>query len=196
MSKALTEIAKRPGRLPAFVTALAILVWLLLVHVVGQLVGNAANAIYNAMSPGTVQGPADLFLVQIISTLLIVIPVSLGIFISLWAIAPISDELTLRFVLTRAALATVCGVVLYEVTQIVWSFFTLLRSAGPLFGYSFPWAGFDGKTFLNNVLGQLFGGISFFFGTVPIVALACVLLWLWLRDHPREYAVAGLIDDV
>jgi hypothetical protein len=179
------EIAKRRGRLPALIAASAILVWFVLTNVIASL---ASTVFYAGGFAG--------FFPALLSVFLTSVPLALGVFVSLWAIAPISDELGLPFVLTRAALAAACGVVLADVVTIVLAFFGSLSATGSVFGNSFPIPSFNGGTFVSTLLGTLAYAIPYFLSTLPIVVLACVFLWLWLRDHPREYAVAGIIDDV
>jgi hypothetical protein len=184
MSK-LNEIAKRRGRVPALVAASAILLWFLVTNLIAAV---ASTFFY---SGGLVNILSDFP-----SVLLVTVPFSLGVFVSLWAIAPISHELSLRFVLTRAALAAACGVVLADLVRIILAFFGSISATGSVFANSFPIPSFDGGTFVSTLLGTLAYAIPYYLSVLPVVVLACVFLWLWLREHPREYAVAGIIDDV
>jgi hypothetical protein len=185
MSAHLTRIAKKRGRLPALVTALSLGGLLALQSFLHGLIWFARNAA-RPLQPGTESGlyeyNAYSFQPSIDELLFFILPVTLGVFLALWAIAPISHELTLRFVLTRAVLASACGVILVMIVQIAGAVLTL-------FGGSVT-------AFVQRVFDALSTGASAFVSTTPLVLLACVLLWLWLRDHPRDYEVAGLVDEL
>jgi len=72
----------------------------------------------------------------------------------------------------------------------------LLAWVGVEIDVSAPLAWWTGATLVQNIFGSLMGAIQVFVWITPLVMFAGVLLWLWLRDHPREYEVAGIIDEV
>jgi hypothetical protein len=181
----LNELAKRRGRLPALIAASAILVWFVLT----DLISSVASAVLY-------RGGFTDFFPALLAQLLTSVPFSLGVFVALWAIAPISHELGLRFVITRAALAAACGVVLADIVTIFIAFFGSLSASGSVFGTSLPVPSFNGDSFVSTVLSTLAFAIPYFLSTLPVVVLACVFLWLWLRKYPREHPVYGLIDEV
>lgn len=173
MSAQLTRLAKKRGRLPALVAALALAVLLAL----QQFFGAVVSVVFGSFE---FQPTPDQLLVFIL-------PVSLGVFLSLWVVAPISHELTVRFVLTRAGLASAAGALVLILFQTVYG---LLQAFVP--GSRIV----DFELFGHNTLVAVVAGASTFIFYTPVVMLAGVLLWLWLRDHPRDYEVAGLIDEV
>lgn len=187
MSAHLTRIAKKRGRLPALVTAVSLGGLLALQSFLHGLIWFARNAA-RPVNPGDESGLYNLqynaytFQPSIDELLFFILPLTLGVFLALWAIAPISHELTLRFVLTRAVLASACGVILVMIVQIAGALLTL-------FGSSL-------EAFVQRVFDALSNGASAFVSMTPLVLLACVLLWLWLREHPRDYEVAGLVDEL
>jgi hypothetical protein len=191
MSAAMTRIAKKQGRLPALVAALGILAWMLLYTIISVLLqviatGPMPEGVYEINYWSFVWG--SLFLSSV--------PFALGVFVSLWAIAPVSHELTLRFVLTRGALAAAAGAVLGFVVALFVGVFESFMPGTPMFGNSFPFSAFDSGYFVSKLVSGFQGLILTFLDNLPLVLLATVLLWLWLKAHPREYAVSGLIDDV
>lgn len=177
MSRTLVSLARRRGRLPALVAALGIAATLLLLRLVNEVITWSAGSV---LHPETA-GPD---LESLIDYLPEVLPFALGVFLGLWLIAPLADELTLPFVFTRGGLATAAGAILVIVSMLV---VAAVDSVG---------RGFDGGAFARDAaLGALTGAASFVNYLIPVL-FASVLLWLWLRAHPRDYAVSGLIDEV
>ena len=206
MSAQLARLAKKRGRLPALVTALSLGLLLALQQFLNNGVSYLRLLGYPAPESGAessayVQNVAYTFHPTVEQLLFFILPLTLGVFLALWLIAPISDELTTRFVLTRAGLASAGGVLLTIVIRIVKG---LVESIGAT--TSSPWTeptqspppseGVNFQVFGQNSLDAISYGVGTFIFFTPIVMLAGMLLWLWLRDHPREYAVAGLIDEL
>ena len=194
MSAQLTKLAKTRGRLPALVTALGLLALLSVQRFLASLVNYLGSLGYIGVDQARFEnsdvavydvGTVYQFAPSLNDLLYFLIPFALGVFVALWLLAPISDELTLRFVITRAGLAGLTASVLVILVNLVLG---LVRSVSA--------AGFDPTSFLQSVVAALNTGLSTFIFQTPLVMLAGVLLWLWLRDHPREYAVAGLIDEL
>jgi hypothetical protein len=191
MSAQLTRLAKKRGRLPALVTALGLLALLALQEFLASLVNFLGSLGYIGIdkarpenSEGYDVGTVYQFAPSLDGLLHYLIPFTLGVFVALWLLAPISDELTLRFVLTRAGLAALAGSLFVILVNLVVGLVTSLAG------------GFDSTLLLQSAVGALSTGLVTFIFQTPVVMLAGVLLWLWLRDHPREYAVAGLIDEL
>ena len=186
MSATLTRLARKRGRLPALVTAALIaaliLVQGLLASVAAWIFGGlyervsfgAAAFELHAWQPGYVIEPF----------LTVTLPFAIGVFLSLWLIAPLAAELTVAFVITRGLLASAAGAVLVLVVNFV---IDLVRLVG---------FGFDIRGFAHAVITEVGQAVDVFIYTTPIVLLGAVLLWLWLRAHPRDYEVAGLIDEL
>jgi len=117
------------------------------------------------------------------------LPLSVGVFLSLWQLAPIGAELRLAHVLTRALLAAGIGAAL---VAFVWLVVGGVEAAARLFD---P----DASEFALFAIGSAaFSGVQraglAFVGTTPLILLAGVLLWLWLREHSRDYDVSGMLD--
>lgn len=202
MSAQLARLAKKRGRLPALVTALGLALLLaaqrLLVSLFGWFEASGVVAIQgpneNAAASGLYElNAAPPFDPDLLGLLYFAFPLALGVFLALWLLAPISHELTVRFVLTRAALAAACAGLVHLVFGIA---IALLAWFGADVNAFAPFAAWDGAMLLQNVFRSLMGAIQTLIWITPLVMFACVLLWLWLRDHPRDYAVAGIIDEV
>lgn len=201
MSTAITKLAKRRGRLPAFVAALGLAGLLVAQRLLSGLIGwlqimglislQGNNPSLETGLLGLTVGAFDPGLSDLV---LFVLPFGLGVFISLWLLAPVSHELDLRFVLTRAGLASAAGSLVYFVAALVLS---LLNWLGVDVGV-FKTFGSTGDTpeLVQSLFTALTGAIQTFISLTPAVMLVVVLLWIWLRDHPREYEVSGLIDEV
>jgi hypothetical protein len=186
MSAALTKLARTRGRLPALVTALVVAAVILVQSVLGSIVGWVSSALYERVSFGarafefTPWQPS--FILDPFLT--VTLPFALGVFLSLWLIAPLAAQLTVRFVITRGLLASVAGGVVVLVVALVIATVTQVQYV------------FDIRGMAHSVVIALTTGVNTVIYTTPVVLLAAVLLWLWLRDHPREYEVSGLIDEL
>jgi len=171
MSRTLVSLARRRGRLPALVAALGIALVLVIGRLLNELVAYLGGSGFHAAA--------------VVDYLPEALPFALGVFLGLWLIAPLADELTLPFVFTRAALATAAGGILVIVARIVIAVTAAVDEGS-----------FDGAAFVRDAtLGALAGVSSVVNYLIPVL-FASVLLWLWLRAHPRDYAVSGLIDEV
>jgi hypothetical protein len=100
-----------------------------------------------------------------------ILPVAVGVFVGFRFIAPINAELGIVKVLLRAVIATAIAAVLALVIGILGAILSLL--AGLISGDSGVGAG--------GFLTAVANAIGTFTGELPLVALAAVLLWLWLR---------------
>lgn len=186
MSQTLVQLARRKGRLPALVTSLAIAVYLVVKSVLQLLLWWFVSLGLTTVNPPIGLVANDLYFGAIPNEVLVtVLPFCLGVFLGLWLIAPLAEQLTLAFVLTRGALAAAAGGILVLVVN----FFVAL------FGAISPMR-FDLPGFLQGALNAVSSGAGMFLAEVIAVLFASVLLWLWLKEHPREYTVSGLIDEV
>ncbi len=146
------------------------------------------------ISQGAVDGLFPSFL---LGTVLGVLPFVIGVFLSLWLLAPVAAELHIAHVITRSLLAAACGAVIVFVVTLLESLFSHYDvSSGQVFGWAFGLfstvSASAGWAFSN----ALFGALNLAISLAPITILACVLLWIWLRAHPAKHPVAGLIDEV
>lgn len=174
MSRTLVSLARRRGRLPALVAALGVAAILVLVRTLSELLSFLALG-----------GDEGFDSNQIVEYLPIALPFALGVFLGLWLIAPLADELTLPFVFTRGGLATAAGAILVVVAQLV---IAVVEAVSP--------GQFDPAELAQDAVLGVLTGLSSFVNHLILALFASVLLWLWLRAHPRDYAVSGLIDEV
>ncbi|MET3768706.1 hypothetical protein ABIB15_001390 [Marisediminicola sp. UYEF4] len=117
------------------------------------------------------------------------LPLSVGLFLSLWQLAPIGAELRLAHVLSRALLASGIGAAL---VAFVWLVVGGVETVGRLFDSEtaeFALFAFGSAAFS----GVQRAGLAFV-ETTPLILLSGVLLWLWLREHTRDYDVSGMLD--
>lgn len=172
MSAQLTRLARKRGRLPALVSATLIAAFIVMQTVLSSLAAWLVGGMNERVSFST-----EPFLT-------LTLPFAVGVFLSLWLIAPLAAELTVAFVITRGLLASAAGTVLALLVSIVVDLVTLVG------------LGFSGRGFAHSVIVDLGRACELFIFTTPVVLLAAVLLLLWLREHPRDYEVAGLIDEL
>jgi hypothetical protein len=66
------------------------------------------------------------------------LPFALGVFASLWLIAPVAAELRLAHVVTRSVLAAGIGASLIVIVQTIRGSIGALSVVGPWFGHAFP----------------------------------------------------------
>jgi hypothetical protein len=187
MSARMTQLARTRGRLPALVTAALIAALVLVQSVLGSFFGWVGSTLYQGVSFGPA-GFSDLVGPQFTQVseqfARVTLPFAVGVFVSLWLIAPLAEQLTLRFVITRGLLASAAGAVLVFVVSLFVDVVTTIRYV------------FDLRGFGHSGVIAVGTAIDVFIFTTPIVILGAVLLWLWLREHPRDYEVSGLIDEL
>ncbi|CAN5302760.1 hypothetical protein BH11ACT4_BH11ACT4_10610 [soil metagenome] len=123
------------------------------------------------------------------SALLTAVPFGIGFFVCLWIVAPITAQLTIGHVITRAALATVFGAIAVFVTTALLAVLGAFGVAGPLFGNSLG-GFFDAGTAQFGLSQALNGGLGALVEQLALGVLAGVLLWLWMTGqrprHPVE----------
>lgn len=195
VQKSLAKNLSRRGKLPAFVTALGFLAFTALQVTLNTLVSLIGLAPYGSTAS---DGDSLSYAFQGvgISLLTSALPFAFGFFVSLWILAPISDELELRFVIARGVLAGALGFVIVAITGIVLAFVSTIEGGGTgsTLGYAWPWEQFGG--FGANVLAVLATSLGLFVSFLPHVILAAVLLWHWLRTHERSHSVSGILDEM
>lgn len=187
MPRSLTRNLRRRGALPAFIVAAAIAAWLVLVSLANIALDLLASLPFDAPDASADAARRLALLPAGIAT--DVLPQVLGIFVSLWILAPVAGSLQLRFVIARAALAAGVGAAFSVVVHIVVAMVGLLvRWWAGSFGWGNPAA--------DAVVSEVTRGVSLWLNFLPIVVLAVVFLWLWLRDREPKHPVAGIIDEV
>jgi len=193
VQKSLAKNLSRRGKLPAFITSLGFLAFTALQVFLSSLVSLIGISRYDSF-----QGDALAYIVPGlgISLLTSTLPFAFGFFVSLWILAPVSDELELRFVIARGVLAGALGFVIVAVTGVILAFVITVEGGGTgsTLGYSWPWEQFEG--FGANVLTVLASSLGLFVSYLPHVILAAVLLWHWLRTHERSHSVSGILDEM
>ncbi len=140
---------------------------------------------------------SQLFPAYLWGLILGVLPFAIGVFLSLWLLAPVAAELHIAHVITRSLLAVAGGAVIVFLVQLVGMLFQSFdRSAGLVFG----WASGFFSTLSSNAdwafSNSLYVALSTAINLIPLTVLAGVLLWIWLRAHPAKHEVSGLIDQV
>ena len=123
---------------------------------------------------------------------MVALPLAFGVFVSLWILAPIADELHLRFVVARSVLAAGVGTLLVFLVGIIAWFVVAVGEMGSVFGNSFPWP----SGVLDSLLQALVTALYVFVGTLPVVILGGVLLRNWLRERDEPHEVSGILDEV
>ncbi|GAA3741841.1 hypothetical protein GCM10022239_16830 [Leifsonia bigeumensis] len=138
-----------------------------------------------------------LFPASLVNLVLGVLPFAIGVFLSLWLLAPVAAELHIAHVITRALLAVAAGALIVFIVRLLGSLFTNFDESA---GYVFGWASGLFSTVSSNAgwafAQSLYSALTTAINLIPLTVLACVLLWVWLRDHPAKHPVAGLIDEV
>jgi hypothetical protein len=178
--KDIAKALQRPGALPALLTAVGILGFLL---VQGFLV-----SLFAALNLTGQTGSADtvgvLWARQLGESLAGPVPIALGVFVTFWQIAPIAPGLRLAHVVTRALLAATIGAVLLWLASFIWFALLAVTLGSGVFGLG------------ALALSLLWSSLSTLVTVIPVVVLGAVLLWGWLQRHPPKRAVTGTVDEV
>ena len=179
LTKSLGRNLRRRGALPALIASLGIGMFLAFEQLVTAVVDQCAGA--------------QLWEGYGLQLLTITLPFLFGVFVSLWMLAPLSDELLLRFVVARAVLATAIGALMVLLMTAVLSvagfFEETIRYTGGFVPLVF-------ETAWGSFLRVLVGIGADALQRLPLVLLACVFLWLWWRAGERPHAVSGILDEV
>jgi hypothetical protein len=182
--KDIAKALQRPGALPALLTALGVLVFLVTQNVAFRLIGAARAAMYGGAG-GVDVGAA--WATEMVSILGGPLFFAIGVFLCLWQVAPIAPNLRLAHVVTRALLATALGAAGYWLFRFI-STLIFLAVDGSL-----------------GVHPDLIGGIAFdasmdalqaLVTWLALVVLGAVFLWGWLQRHPSKEPVTGTLDEV
>ena len=184
MEISVKRMLRTRGALVAAVTALAVGLTL----VVGQVLAGLIALLDLGIGPSWFIGFADpgpslLLADPVLRTVLTAVPFTIGYFLSLWAIAPITEQLGVGHVITRAVLATGIGATVLFVTVGIAGSALALSGAGPNVGVVPAQLGFALQQALTAVIVLL-----------PLGVLGGVLQWVWRTAHPAEHHIEGLID--
>lgn len=118
-----------------------------------------------------------------------ILPFTVGYFLGLWVVAPITEELRIGHVITRAILATGIGATLwFAVLGIVGVYIALTTMPVVLDISAAPYV-------VSTPLGvALQNALAGFITLLPLGVLGGVLLWQWRTANPAEHHIEGLID--
>lgn len=179
------------GALVATVTALAVGLTILVGRVLLALVelpepptATFGWTAYAPLATGGATGamPAEATLLSPVGlALATILPFTVGYFLALWVIAPITHELRVGHVITRSMLATGVGATLWFVTLGLIGAITVMSIGAP--GEIAPQLGYALASALTALITLL-----------PLGVLGGVLQWVWRTGHPSEHHIEGLID--
>src|SRR5690554_179338 len=121
------------------------------------------------------------------------LPFSLGVFVTLWLLAPVAADTSLASVIKRSVLAAGVGAVVVVLVRAAVSSAGAFSGVGSFFGNSFPSLPYDSVLW---ALGHgIQAGLGSFVQLLPLVMLLVVLSWMWLAKHPSRHAVsAGAVE--
>lgn len=125
------------------------------------------------------------------------LPFVIGVFLSLWLLAPVAAELHIAHVITRSLLAVAAGAAVVFLVYLLGGLLGQISSSeGMVFGWAAAVFGSVVSTFGSALSNAVHGALGMAINLAPLTVLAGVLLWVWLRSHPAKHPVAGLIDEV
>jgi hypothetical protein len=186
MSQTLTKAITRPGAGPALLAAGGVFAALLTLDFLHGLLRTASLL---TQTSGDYLG--EVWLAQLVGSVTGPLPFAIGIFLSLWQIAPIAPQLRLAHVVTRSLLATVLAVIVLWlvafVPELVGELLTQSVYADP--GAVLSQLGGDAVT---AVIVSLSTAVT----DLPVALLGGILLWGWLQRHPSSTPARGALDEV
>jgi hypothetical protein len=186
-----TNIAKslirRRGALAALVAAS-----LVAAMIIVQLIALAAVAglgPVSSASGGTIPGAVEYFVRDFVA-------MCVGIFLSLWVIAPIAPELHIGHVITRSSLAAGVGGVAALIVRVAIGLVSLATVGHGIAGAQSSGIYFDAGSIGIMATASVVAAVTAFIVAIPFTVLAGVLVWNWLQRHPSRHAVSGMLDEV
>jgi hypothetical protein len=187
MSDTITKAITRPGVVPAFFAGLGVFALLLVIGFV-QAVLTTLSIVAGTPEAGDFTG--QIWASQLSSSVAGPLPFAVGVFLCVWQLAPIAGSLRLAHVVTRSVLAALLGGaamwIVFVVAQVISN---LVAPLGGDVTASFGHFGLDLLTTFLRALANVVGYL-------PVVALACILLWGWLQRHPPGTPARGALDEV
>lgn len=184
-----SPLAKR-GLLAALVTAAGVLA---LVLAQQFLTGVLSLGIAVQFGSGGLEYAASVLQGVWIAALTTALPMAVGVFVSLWLLAPIGAVLRLGHVIARGLLATAAGAALTLVVGFVVLVGRAVGALRPWFGSSFDSNG-SLREFGPGLLSAVTQALTTAVQLAPLVTLAVVLLWTWTRSTDRDHDVHGYVD--
>lgn len=125
-----------------------------------------------------------------------VLPLVVGVFLSLWLLAPIAPELRVGHVIARSILAVGIGCTLAFITLAVIAIVGSVSFAGTIFGRSFPSPVVSAGSIVAGLGAALSAALIKLVQVAPVGVLGGVLAWIWLTRHPAKHPVSGMLDEV
>ena len=187
----MTNIAKslirRRGALAALVAAS-----LVAAMIIVQLIAIAAVAGIGPIASGSTQaipGAVEFFVRDFVA-------LCVGVFLSLWVIAPIAPELHIGHVITRSSLAAGVGGVVLLIVLFSIGLVSLATVGHGVAGAQSSGIYFDAGSIGVMATASLVAAVTAFIQAIPFTVLAGVLVWNWLQRHPSRHAVSGMLDEV
>ncbi len=176
------------GALVAAITTIAVGLTLVATSALTALVGQLG--VGGALSVGFADPRPEMMGAGAVPTALAtILPFTLGYFLALWLIAPITEQLGIGHVITRSILATGVGATLW---------FVALGLAGVALAISATGQGILGAEvplLIGVQLGYaLQSALVALIVTLPLGVLGGVLQWVWRTSHPAEHHIEGIID--
>lgn len=190
MPLTLKRLVRRHGAFVSAVTAVAVGFAIVLQSLLTDFVGWTSVLPY---PQGSNPFPVG---VALAGATLTAIPFAVGMFISLWLVAPIAEELRIGHVITRAILAAGIGATVVFILLAIFAITGAFSGAGALFSNTFPAIEFDGGHAVVSLATALSRALLLFVELLPLASLAGVLLWLWRKDHLPRHPLSGIIDEV
>ncbi len=179
----------RRGVLAAAVVASVVLAIAALQRTLTTLVGVGAVIAQGYDGVGGIGG--SLWLGTAIDTLTGALPFGIGVFLSLWLLAPIAAELRAAHVVARGLLAAAVGGALTVAVAVSAAMVGAARGLFP--GLRFADVPVQlSSGFTTGLQHALLTVIDL----LPLTVLVAILLWSWLTRHPNRHPVAGLLDQV
>lgn len=185
MTTLVHRVVRQHGFLVALASGLVVLAVTLLQNLLGGLIAQL-----DFLGSGAPQ-PWQWWAGYAIQFGTVALPLSIGVVLSLWFIAPVGPELHVVHIITRSLLASGVGAVLVLLTLMVTSAVSLVTT------------GLVGQIRLGDIMGeQLLPSFGHsiatagqqFVAVAPLVILVGVLLRMWLERHPSEHDIAGIVD--
>jgi hypothetical protein len=190
MEISVKRMLRTRGAVVAGVTALAVGLTLVVGDALQRLVSGIpiTTGLFDVESLGFAPF-ADFGSVHLVNTL----PFVVGYFLALWLVAPITEELRVGHVVTRAILATGIGVTMLFVVGTVFRV-AIALSAPPQSSFLTGAPLTTPETLGLQVANALQSALTALIVLLPLGVLGGVLQWVWRTAHPAEHHIEGLID--
>jgi hypothetical protein len=123
------------------------------------------------------------------------LPFAIGVWLAFWQIAPVSPQLRMAHVVTRALLAAVIGAVIAGILGFVVAATINFTLSDPLV-VAVGGPGDVVRNLVDAFRSVLPGTLNVLVDGLVVVPLAALLLWGWLQSHPTKTTPRGALDEV